>query len=127
MTDIIVAFILSSLYGIFKAVTDIRRDQPNTNWLFYHLSYRFYFGGGYSQRFPWDQDLWHLADDLKLLVLLIAFAYPTPEYWYLYPLPMYFWAGRTFSLFYHYLLPDERAPLARWLVCSIAFWLPENK
>ena len=131
MTDALVAFLLSTLYGFFKSITDIRRDQPGTNWLYRNLSVRFYNGGStYSQRFPWDQDLWHLADDCKLLVLILAFLYPIGEPWYffVYVIPMYWWAGRVFSLFYHSLWPDVPSQSVwTWAKNCILFWRPENK
>ena len=136
--DCIIAFLISALYGFFKACTDIKRDKPISNFLWHyfneHQKYlKWYVGGaesGYNQRFPWTSDFWHFCDDCKFYLLMIAFLYSLAidlPLAFIFVIPMLYVAGRTFALFYHYLLPDEpNGGVYKFVVNSILFWKAEN-
>jgi hypothetical protein len=134
--DLLLLLAIPLVYGFAKSCTDLRRDAAQDNY-FYHIAQeyawfnKFYYGlGNYSQRFPWDQDFWHFWDDVKLLALVVAVVIAPMAHLpiWVFPLPMYWLAGRFFSLFYSYVLPDhKRGTIWDWMVRSILFWIAENK
>jgi len=131
-----VAILFVVLYGLFKALTDERRDNPDDNWLTSHINQKFYYGGaerGYTQRFPfvWS-DFWHSFDDCKLFLLILALLIPLHLVWYkfiLYSVFLMWLSGRAFALPYTYLLPDvkKNGSIWSWIINSILFWRGENK
>jgi hypothetical protein len=135
--NILIAIGFVLLYAICKAITDIRRDQPASNWLYHALSgpwgRRFYEGGavnGYTQRMPFSSDMWHLADASKLYLLIGALLLNLELAWWGYlvlAVVLLAIAGRLFALLYSYLLPDwKQNKLWTWLVNSFLFWRGEN-
>lgn len=140
MNGILIAVLFVFLYGIFKAVTDLWRDQRTTN-LLYRWSRawpplaKWYDGGavnGYTQRTPLSADLWHTFDDLKLYLLIVALLPPLGLLWYEFvglAIILLWVSGRVFSLGYTYVLPDEKknGGIKDWLLNSVFFWRGENK
>lgn len=139
--DFILVFVIPFVYGFAKFCTDIWRDVYYANWISFYARWlelhghsgllKWYEGGQeYSQRVPWSIDFWHTFDNLKFWLLLFVPIVTVHTTWliWVFPLPMLFVFGRTFTLFYHVIgrtVPTES--FWTWFVNCFLFWRPENK
>jgi hypothetical protein len=130
---------IAIVYGISKAVCDIKRDREEDNRIYswaigsaQRMSW--YVGGranGYENRPPLTKlDCWHTFDNLRLGCVIAAFL--VPELTLLEKIVgivLVWWiAGRVFALFYHTVLPTKPdQKFGVWVVNTFLFWRGENK
>lgn len=127
-------FILWTLFGVFKAITDSRLwgeavirpwlEKKGQRWVDWYDGKRGLFTVTVNQGYPWSADYWHFFDTMRALTAITAMglAFGVSLLWWQIILFCWlcFWVP-SFTLVYKVLLMKEWT-FSKWLINNFEIW-----